>query len=128
VQLADTFQLTSDGGHLWVVSSLPTTNDGSVVLLNMTSWRPMCDENCVIERGEHLFVTHKTVIAYHGGKLATPVQQLHIERAWRTQSNAPVSAALLAKIQQGAIRSDLTSRKIKAVVEWSLAEQAKRRG
>ncbi len=67
MKLCDTYRRD----HLWVVSSLPT-DDGSVVILSFTTWRFGCDENCVIEVGEHPFVKHKTVIAYEKALLLPP--------------------------------------------------------
>lgn len=118
MKLGETFHST---GHLWVVASLPDA-EGSVVMLSLTTHRPRCDENCVIEAGEHPFVAHKTVIAYEKALIFTVDQQATANRLCRRYG--PVSAELLARIQQGACVSDLTPMKIVKAIRASMVKQA----
>src|SRR5262249_4899877 len=98
-------------------------DQGSVVLLNVTTWRPGCDENCIINPGEHSFVKHRSVIRYESGIVATLSQQDKLRPI--ASSRAPASDALVAKIQAGALRSDLTPQKVQALIEASMAKQGK---
>ena len=120
MRLAETYFAVD---HLWVVISLPG-DDGSVVIVNFTSWRAGCDENCVIETGEHKFVTHKTVVAYEKARLVSAQNQAALAKISVGRWD-PVSPALLARIQAGALSSDLTQQKLQKAVEASMAKQAK---
>jgi hypothetical protein len=104
-----------------VVSSPPTAN-GEVVVFNLTTWRFGCDENCMIMPGEHPFVAHKTVVAYELGLLLSQEQQQAIlKNAALCPQKDPVSEALLAKIQRGALVSDLTPQKLQDIIRPLIA-------
>lgn len=118
MKLGETYHST---GHLWVVASLPDA-DGAVVMLSLTTHRPRCDENCVIEPGEHPFVIRKTVIAYEKALVFDAATQARAERL--CHRHPPVSAELLARIQQGACASDLTPQKIAKAIRASMIRQA----
>lgn len=119
MKLGDTFK----SEHLWIVCSLPAA-DSSVVAVGFTTWRPRCDdENCVIEPGEHPFVKHKTVIAYEKARLLSIAQQQQVEKL--CPAGPPASAALLDKIQLGALKSDLMVAKYQEIIRASRALQAK---
>lgn len=118
MNLGDTFYQD----HLWVVSSLPT-DDGSIVILNFTSWRSGCDENCIIEPGEHSFVHNKTVIAYERAIVLDVQQQKTVVSL--CPSRDAVSPVLLKRIQEGALVSDLSSPKIQGMIKASMDRQAR---
>jgi hypothetical protein len=111
VQIGETYLLT--GGHLWVVCT-PPDNDGSIVCLNMTSWKPgVDDESCVIIPADHSWVKQRTVIAYERGKILSKADQDIVDgMPAQCPRKTPVSAALLRRIQDGAIQSDLTPQRI----------------
>jgi len=121
--LGDAFVI-GDGGHLWIVCSV-SDRDRSIVILNLTTWRAGCDENCVINPGEHSFVKHRSVVSYEHGRIATLVQQDKLRSI--ASSRAPATDALVSKIQVGAIASDLTSQDIQEHIRLSTAKQTKPR-
>jgi hypothetical protein len=119
VNLGDTYQVD----HLWVVVSLPD-DDGAVALVNFTGWRSrLDDENCVIQPGEHPFVKKMTIVEYRRARVFSPAHQKAFIDSVLCKPHVPVSARLLDKIQQGALRSDLTSGKVKALITQSLPRQ-----
>ena len=122
MNLAETFVLNAEGAHLWVVITRPDAN-GSVVIVNFTSHRAGCDETCIVEKGEHPFVTHKTVVAYEKARLCEPKAQDLFKKNASTRE--PVKTDLLQKIQKGALESDLMVQKFQALVSASIAEQKK---
>jgi hypothetical protein len=110
--------------HLWVVCSLPTA-DGSVVVFNFTTHRFPCDENCIVEPGEHPYVKQKTVVAYeHGMLFGLKQQQGILSNPTLCPPHQPVSSALLAKIQAGALSSDLTKQALQSIIGDSMTRQA----
>lgn len=111
--------------HLWVVCSLPDER-GAIVIINFTTRRTPSDDNCIIRPGEHPFVKHDTVMAYEKARiLDTGAQKAIVSNPARCPPHVPVSPALLAKIQLGALKSDLTPQKIQAAIERSMQRQGK---
>jgi hypothetical protein len=121
VNLGDTYLLIR--GHLWVVASLPNAK-GEIAFLNFTSRRQNSDLNCVIKPGEHPFVAQETVIAYERGQLLGVNEQAHVlANPTICPPRKPVSPQLLERIQNGALKSDLTPEKIKDAIRDSMAKQ-----
>jgi|ERR1019366_1845646 hypothetical protein len=120
MNLGETYVPNAEGAHLWVVITIPD-GTGVVLIVNFTSHRPSCDESCVVEVGEHPFVKHKTVVAYEKARSCDPkVQAMFKSNASRRD---PVSADLLKRIQEGALKSDLTVKKYQKLVAASVAKQ-----
>jgi hypothetical protein len=110
--------------HLWVVSTLPAA-DGSIVVINMTSQRTGSDTNCIIQPGEHSFVQNATVMEYERARILTKGSQDTIDTMpAKCPRKAPVSNALLKRIQEGALTSDLTAENVKDAIRTSVAAQA----
>ena len=124
MNLGDTFiNLNPDSPeHLWVVASLPTP-DGSLVILNLTSHRPGCDETCVVEPSEHPFVKHRSVVAYARGQCFPAHAVKYMQARKLYQPHQPVSAALLERIQRGALASEFTPQKLQAIIRESMRTQ-----
>jgi hypothetical protein len=116
----DTFRLSADGGHLWVVCSLPD-QDGSFVIINMTGWKQDCDEDCLIEVGEHPRVTKKTVMAFGRAETAN---QATLPFRQGFKSDTPVSGQLLERIQRAAVLSPYLSPKMQNAIRAARAKQA----
>jgi hypothetical protein len=53
---------TTLDSHLWIVISDPALDPQRVVLVNMTSHRADKDQACVLEMGDHPYVSHRTCI------------------------------------------------------------------
>ena len=100
----DTFFLVLpfDDDHLWVVISDPSLDAQNVVAVNFTSWRADKDQACIVQPGVHPFITSKSCIAYRDARVR-PDQywNTRVESGGAKQQNA-VTAALLARIRQGA--------------------------
>lgn len=110
--LGSTFKI----GHLWVVITRPAA-DGSVVMVNVTSWRQGCDETCIIAAGEHPFVHHQTVVAYAYIKEVSADRQREIlANPTVCVPHAPVSPQLLERIRRGALASREVSGRVKAAI------------
>jgi hypothetical protein len=105
--------------HPWVVCSDPTPDD-QVVLFNVTTRRKDSDLNCIIKPGEHRFIKTESVIEYERGRLFSR-DNWNKAVALRLPIYEPVSQALLLKIHQGALSSDLTPQKLQAIIRIALA-------
>jgi hypothetical protein len=94
--------------HLWVVISDPVQDDGQLVIVNFTSWLPGRDESCVLLKGDHPFIRHKTVVSYYDAKIVPREWLVKMERAGLVVIQSPVSHKMLQKIRDGAAQSEDT--------------------
>jgi hypothetical protein len=112
----DTFLIPDAiGTHLNCV--LKIFPDGGLVLCHLTSLQGRSDKTCVIQPGEHSFVTKPTIVRYDQCQhLCTEEGLKALERLiWKRFE--PLSAELLARIIQGALNSPQTPDKIKALLK-----------
>jgi hypothetical protein len=120
VNLGDTFVLD----HLWVIASLPTS-EGLVAGLYVTTWGPRSDETCELNVGDHPFVRHRSTIAYSAARMFSAAQlETVLTSVICKGTRAAVSAALLERIQAGALASDLTPQKVQRAIAASMPRQA----
>ena len=62
--LGETFFLANRDidSHLQVIISDPAASPDSIVTANFTSWRADKDQSCIVEPGEHHYVTRRSCI------------------------------------------------------------------
>ena len=101
--LGDTFLLAKRGinDHPFVIISDPAQNPTQVVTANFTSWRPDEDQSCILERGEHRLITHRSCVYYDNRQL-TQAQYQHWLETGAIVPQDPVSVELLQRILNGA--------------------------
>jgi hypothetical protein len=100
--------------HLYVV--VAKTVGGEVLAFNLTSHSPGCDESCVIEPGEHPYVTRRSVIAY---RMTQTFPELELDDSLRNgtrRAHERASDALVRKIQRGGLASDKTKNGYKEIL------------
>jgi hypothetical protein len=102
--------------HLWAIISDPDAN-GSFAAANLTDFENNAgDTNCIIEVGEHPYVTKRSVIKYGDARLFTEVKLQQAEAGRLLVKRQPLSGVLLAKIQNGALTSDDTPPQVSETV------------
>ena len=117
MKLGDTY---FRGVHLWVVSSLPDDKTGAVVLVNFTEHRDNKDKSCVVDVGDHPYITKKSVVEYRRAWVCTPEEQASLKKS--LQMHEAVSPELLQRIQNGT-DSDFIPQKAQALVQASYKKQ-----
>lgn len=72
IQLGSTFRPRGDNTHVHVVISSPQENDGQVLVVRLTTFRPeqIEDTSCILNEEDHLFIRRPTVVNY--GELGDP--------------------------------------------------------
>ena len=91
----------------------------------MTSRRPSLDQTCILEMGEHSFVTKATTIAYGASRIATRAELQQALADGLIVNGEPLSAPLLRKVRELACLSPKTPLKCLKVAikqgsgEWS---------
>lgn len=101
--------------HLWIVISDPTPSN-KVVIVNLTTKDLSSDNTCIIQHGDHPFIRHESVVAYHYARLIcvdklTEWKIKHYIKSWPS-----VKQLLLRKIQQGAVDSEYTPQKVQTII------------
>jgi CTP:molybdopterin cytidylyltransferase MocA len=119
----DTFHAQSPSStkpHLYVVLTDPDTS-GNVVIVNLTSQSRLKDQSCILAVGDHPFIKHETVVNYADALISNEEAILAGVRGGAVRHDpVPVSAAVLDRIQRGALDSLQTEAKVKALVRAAL--------
>ncbi|MSU78846.1 MAG: hypothetical protein EXS16_12225 [Gemmataceae bacterium] len=99
MKAGDTFKISQPGtsldSHLWVVISDPAINGEQILIVNVTTKRADSDLACVVNKGEHPFVHHETVVSYRGAKVVSATDIDTLIKAGAVWNHAPVSPTLL---------------------------------
>lgn len=110
---------TARQGHLHVVVSEPD-NAGQIAVVNLTSRRWDSDTCCVIESGEHRWVTHETVVAYSHARVVLAQDLARGVEGRVLRLHDGVEAELLARIQHGALDCEQTPPLVAAAIRSTL--------
>jgi hypothetical protein len=104
--LGDTFLLAKRGvnDHLFVIISDPAQDPTQIVTANFTSWRSDEDQSCILERGDHRLISHRSCV-YYDNRLLTLTQYQHLLATAAIIAQDPVGAELLPRILRGAATS-----------------------
>ncbi len=57
--------------HLWIILSDPDIDPNEILAVYMTSLKAKMDQTCILDIGDHPFITHKTTIAYNAAVVWT---------------------------------------------------------
>lgn len=116
LSLGDTLLLPKPGHetyHLWVLLTAANPQSGEVIIVNLTTERPHSDKTVVIQRGEHRFVDHPTVVFYSDARLARVAALESAVNHRIANLHDPLNPSLLGRVQEGLLASPLTPAKIK---------------
>lgn len=90
-------------------------------MVNLTSMRPGVDVTVVLDRGDHSFVRHRTVVYYGDAKFGRADSlDIAVGAGYATRHD-PVDIDLLEQIQDGLLTSDETPAGIKKYCESRFA-------
>ena len=102
--------------HLYFVCTLPDSND-SVVILNMTSVKVICDDICKLAVGDHPSVIKPSYIEYGEGTLSRVDDIRQALKLGLFVSKQPAAPALIDRIRKGALVSDFTPIKVQRAIQ-----------
>src|SRR5207245_971824 len=112
-----TFLLSSPYNHLYVVCSDPARDSKQVVLVNFTTFEVEEESCCIINAGEHPFITRKSCIRYKDARIATVDALKQLEDMGQASRRESVSSDLLARIRNGASESDFFPEGCRRILE-----------
>jgi hypothetical protein len=107
VQAGDTFLLVNQklDDHLWVILSDSQMDANRVLLVSLTTAAAHKESVCLIQAGEHPWVTHESCVAYNHAKVVTLAQLHGWKDAGHLKLQDPLSAAMLKRIRERAAES-----------------------
>lgn len=88
--------------HLHVVLSDPAQDPTKIYVVGVTTWDCHKDQSCILEAGEHSFVTHKSCIYYRDHRMPSLDGLKFRVQTGEYILRDPVTDQLLAKIDAGA--------------------------
>jgi hypothetical protein len=116
----DTFLIPKRGEdieHLWIVITEPDA-DANAVCVSVTTRRSYSDTTVVLGVGDHPFITHESVIHYVDARILDLRKvQAALDARTRTficRSHKPCSEVLLARVQDGLLKSPYPTKGVKA--------------
>lgn len=115
--------MTAGDEHLWIVLSDPAKNSECILLVSVTTWRADKDSSCLIQRGEHPFVTRDSCSYYEDARAVKLAQLYPRKDAGLLKMRAPLSEALLVRVRYGAgVTSNLKMRYVQLLDDQGLTE------
>jgi hypothetical protein len=111
VRIGDTFLRTDSDRHLWIVLSDPEQDADNVLLVNLTTWNATKESACILHRGDHPWIKHKTCVNYNDldAVITTRADLENAEIAGAIVAKKPLSKSVLRRILEGAAQSERLS-------------------
>src|SRR5438045_4027293 len=106
MELGTTFLPDAGGSHLWVVISDPRRDADNVLIVSLTTEKDYKDHSCVLDRGIHDMVRHKTCVNYRRAMIVKLAELNAGRNCGAFKVKDPASPAMLRAIQEGAARSE----------------------
>jgi len=104
VNAGNTFILSKDQAaiddHLWIIVSDTNKFANQVVIVSVTTYAPEKDQACILERGDHPRITHRSCISYFHAKVVTLAQLWQLKDSGSILMQDDVSAEFLEKIRR----------------------------
>ena len=101
-------QGNQDLQHLFIILTAPI--EGAIITVNLSSCKTkFYDKSCVLEKGDHSFIKHKSYIAYHRSEILkiTQLKNMTIRQLEQVTEN------VFKRITSGLLKSKQTPNKVK---------------
>jgi hypothetical protein len=115
LRVGDTFFLSNTGGaanpagaHLMICLAVDPKKDTAIIVPLITR-HEYSDTSCVLNVGDHAFITHETCAAYDFARVVTLSETSNRVDRGAIKLKAPVSADVLKRLQVGFVLSDETA-------------------
>jgi len=98
VNLGTTFLRTDSDKHLWIVLSDPDKNPDQALLVNMTTWDARKEKVCLLNPGDHSWITHQTCINFGDAVVTTLPKLLAAKDGGAIKLHQPLAATILQRV------------------------------
>ncbi len=102
--------------HLWVVINDPTRHSNTALFVNVTTMSAIAETTCVLQAGDHPFITHQSWIRYASAKTALVAELDRLEAGGMIIRQPAASTNLVARIRAGAKASPRLALKFVALL------------
>lgn len=118
MEIGDAFLLSNRGidAHLWIVISLPQHDPEHVVIVNLTTYTREKDPTCLLDVGDHPWITHATCVQYQDAKVVAESKLDSLVQGGQLKPWPPASDELVEKLLRGAANSDALPGKCLAIL------------
>ena len=107
MNMGDSFLMPTPPNNYNLFVAICPLQNGNILCVNVTTQHPNSDTSCILQNGDHNFITHDSVIDYKHAREINPTSNPHA-----IQKN-PFSANVLKKIQDGGVASKRLKNKYK---------------
>ena|SRR5438552_3579664 len=116
MKAGDTFLPLLRNTHLWVILSDPDLDSERIVLVNLTTYTIDEESHCILQKGDHPFVRHKTAVRYEEARIVSSAELSKLLKNHLTQRER-MSGAVLKRIRDGASKSDRLREECRRVLD-----------
>jgi hypothetical protein len=102
--------------HLWIVINDPSQHCDAALFVNVTTMSAIGETTCVLQAGEHPFITHQSCARYASARTALVSELDKLEATRLIIRQAAASARLIAKVRAGAAASPRLPQKYLALL------------
>jgi len=113
LNIGDTFLLSTPPNDMHLFFVISPTQNGNCLCVNVTTQRNNSDTSCVLQNGDHPFITHDSAVDYKRAREVNPAAIQNLINNGNCYQRDPASDAVLNKIQQGGINSTRLKKKYK---------------
>lgn len=99
--------------HLWIVVTDPDGIPEKVVIVNLTTLRHNSDMTVTLDRGDHRFIKHQTVVNYASARFVEVIKLQEAIKVGLSTFDEDCSDILLEQVQFGILESPFTPNNIK---------------
>ena len=103
--------------HLWMIISYVKQPLNEVVIVNFTTFDNKKDSSCVLDKGEHPFVKHRTSVNYYEARIVSSEKLTQLESYGLITRKEDLDDEVLAKILEGAATSPFLKLGIRKFLE-----------
>jgi hypothetical protein len=109
---------SSQTRHLWVVATPQCEEPPRVVIVNITSLRIGSDETIILDKGDHPFIDHPSVVYYTDAQIVTVKSLLDIYSIYGSKDQ--FAENVMSRIQEGFFNSPFARPRVVAFCKKAL--------
>jgi hypothetical protein len=106
MEAGTTFLPDAAGSHLWVILSDPRKDAAKVLIVSVTTLTAETEQTCIIERGEHPWVTRRSCVSYRHAMIVSLDELYAGKDSGKLKVQQPMAPEVLKRIRESAARSD----------------------